>query len=293
MDLALLVCIISHDVRLPVLFPGTGQRAIVSVSGPIACSQIPPLHGIIGIKERIEKISEWEVGEMILEKREAAIEKETGRIEAFSDGVFAIAITLLVLDLKVPQLEAPSVATLSSALFRQWPSYLSFLTSFATILIMWVNHHTIFKFVHKSDTLFLFVNGFLLLLVTVVPFPTALVADYLTTPAAAIACATYAGIFVVINIAYNLLWWTASYQHRLLKPNVASSVRKKLTRNYLLGFPPYLVAALLAFWNAYLSIGICFGLWIFWALTAYEPPLREEPRHSDTFAHAAHEHDNG
>ncbi len=212
------------------------------------------------------------------EKREAAVEKETGRIESFSDGVFAVAITLLVFDLKVPQPPAGatfSVAGLGIALFNQWPSYLTFMTSFATILIMWVSHHGIFKLVYKSDTPFLFANGFLLLLVTVVPFPTSLVAQYLTTPAAAVACAVYSGVFVVINVAYNLLWWSVARHRRLLNPGVAAVQVKTHTRNILLGFPVYLLATLLAFWNPYVSLGICSGLWIFWAFTFYERRPRQ------------------
>ncbi len=211
------------------------------------------------------------------EKQETANEKvterkETGRIEAFSDGVFAVAITLLVFDLKVPQPLAGdtlSITGLGSALLHQWPSYLAFVTSFATILIMWVSHHSIFKLVDKSDKPFLFANGLLLMLVTVVPFPTSLVSEYLTTPAAATACAVYAGIFVVINLAYNLLWWIITH-HRLLNPGVSPAQVKALTRNFLLGFPIYIIAAGLAFLNPYVSIAICSGLWIFWAFTSFE-----------------------
>jgi uncharacterized membrane protein len=194
--------------------------------------------------------------------------KETGRIEAFSDGVFAVAITLLVFDLKVPQPppgETFTVAELGKALYLQWPSYLAFVTSFATILIMWVSHHSIFKLVDKSDKAFLFANGLLLMLVTVVPFPTSLVSDYLTTPAAATACAVYAGIFVVINLAYNLLWWIITHHH-LLNPRVSPAQVRVLTRNILLGFPVYLLATILAFLSPYVTIAICSGLWIFWAL---------------------------
>src|SRR5436305_12691532 len=118
---------------------------------------------------------------MISEKRETSFEKETGRIEAFSDGVFAVAITLLVFNLQVPQPppgKTFSVADLGVALLHQWSFYLAFITSFATILIMWASHHSIFKLVYKSNTPFLFANGFLLLLVTTVPFPTSLVAEY-------------------------------------------------------------------------------------------------------------------
>jgi len=206
------------------------------------------------------------------QKREAAVVKETGRIEAFSDGVFAVAITLLVFGLKVPPLspETFSVGGLALALSKEWPSYLTFITSFATILIMWLSHHGIFKLVHRSDSPFLFANGFLLLLVTLVPFPTSLVAQYRTTPAAAVTCAVYSGVFVVINVAYNLLWWSAAHRHRLLKPGVSPAQVKSVTRKLLMGFPLYLLATLLAFWNPYVSLGICSGLWIFWAFTFYE-----------------------
>src|SRR6185436_12372826 len=110
-------------------------------------------------------------------------EKENGRLEAFSDGVFAIAMTLLALELKVPHFESSgshlTAAELASGLLHQWPSYLAFITSFFTVLIMWVHHHLIFRLVRRCDLTLLFANGFLLMLVTVVPFPTAVVADYL------------------------------------------------------------------------------------------------------------------
>src|SRR5215470_15760891 len=216
---------------------------------------------------------------MSSEQRAAAVEKETGRIESFSDGVFAVAITLLVFNLQVPHLPAgaTSVTALGSALLKQWPSYLTFITSFATILIMWTSHHGIFKLVYRADTPFLFANGLLLLLVTVVPFPTSLVAEYLSTPAAALACAVYAGVFVVINVAYNLLWWSAVRERRLLHPAVTPRQLKRLTRHILLGLPLYLLATLLAFWNPYVSLGLCSCLWIFWAFTFYE--RSPGPRH--------------
>src|SRR5690349_4976311 len=126
----------------------------------------------------------------MIQKPEKGREKETGRLESFSDGVFAVAITLLVIDLKVPQVDvnaaSPSLE-LARALLKQWPSYLTFVTSFATILIMWVNHHNLFKLIQRTDTHFLFINGLLLLLVTSVPFPTALVSQYLTSSAASVA----------------------------------------------------------------------------------------------------------
>src|SRR5258708_40285075 len=102
---------------------------------------------------------------------------------------------------------------------------------------MWASHHGIFRMVYRADTPFLFANGLLLLLVTVVPFPTSLVAQYLSTPAAALACAVFAGVFVVFNGAYNLLWWAGTRQRRLLHPSLTPHQRKRLPRHLLLGCP--------------------------------------------------------
>jgi uncharacterized membrane protein len=162
---------------------------------------------------------------MIEELQQTRGEKETGRLEAFSDGVFAVAITLLVFSLQVPILDKPyTSAHLVDLLLLHWPSYLAFFISFATILIIWISHHVMFKLIDKSDTLFMFANGFLLLLVTIVPFPTQLIATYLLTPVAGVVCAIYAGLFLTINLVFNLLWWLAAYQSHLLKNNVSSTL---------------------------------------------------------------------
>ncbi len=196
-------------------------------------------------------------------------EKETGRIEAFSDGVFAIAVTLLVLELKVPSLPGGGAGNaLAAALLRQWPSYLAFVTSFFTILIMWANHHAIFNLVRRSDAEFLFANGFLLLLVTVVPFPTALLAQYLDKPGAPVAAAVYAGTFVLAGLAYNVLWRSAIRGRRLLKSGVRDETIHEMTRRYRLGVPMYLVATAAAFVSVTISVAICVGLWVFWIATA-------------------------
>src|SRR5690349_14737058 len=135
-------------------------------------------------------------------------ERQTARIEAFSDGVFAIAITLLVLDLKIP--ESDQNGDLLHYLVSQGASYLAFVTSFATIGIMWVNHHRLFSHIKRSNHALLFLNNLLLLGVTVVPWPTSLLARYLgesnEVTNEAIATMLYNGWFVLISIAFNLLW---------------------------------------------------------------------------------------
>ena len=194
-------------------------------------------------------------------------EKDTGRIEAFSDGVFSIAITLLALELKIPHSVEGGAEGLVLALTNQWPSYLSFVTSFCTILIMWGNHHEVFRLVRRANTGFMLANGFLLMLVTVVPFTTALISDYLNKAGAVVACAVYGGVFVLISLAYNLLWYAAVKDRALLRSGVPEQVIRKFTRNYRLGFPLYLLATAAAFVSPFVTIGICTALWVFWVFT--------------------------
>lgn len=197
-----------------------------------------------------------------------AQEKETGRLEAFSDGVFAVAITLLALDLQVPKLgEHATALAVASALTHNWPSYLAFVTSFFTVLILWVNHHAIFRLVQKTNARLLFANGLLLMLTTVVPFSTSLVTDYLRFPAAKLACAVYGGVFVLMSLAFNLLWYGVLADRTLLRPDASAEVIQRINRNYWVGTPAYVVAAAGAFISPYVTIGICTALWIFWSFT--------------------------
>jgi uncharacterized membrane protein len=197
--------------------------------------------------------------------------KETGRLEAFSDGVFAIAMTLLALELKVPHFPPGEISSraLAGELAREWPGYLAFITSFFTVLIMWVHHHIILKPVHRADPLLLFTNGLLLLLVTAVPFPTAVVAEYLQTPAAGSACMLYAGVFVGISVAFYLLL-LAAFRKSAVDPRADMKKLQQFRRDYLLGPPGYLAALGVAPFEPLLTIGICSALWIFWAITTHE-----------------------
>jgi len=198
-------------------------------------------------------------------------EKETGRLEAFSDGVFSIAMTLLVLELQLPKPSAPTTAaSVWQGLANLWPSYFAFVTSFFTVLIMWVNHHGIFRLIRRTNARLMFANGFLLLLVTVVPFPTALVATYLKTPAAGAVCTVYSGTFVIASIAYTLVLVFASSGGHLLVPNSSREVKRKLRDCYLVGLPLYTLATAVASFIPALSLLICSGLWIYWCFASVE-----------------------
>jgi uncharacterized membrane protein len=204
-------------------------------------------------------------------------EKETGRIEAFSDGVFAIAITLLILEIKVPNAhELDAVGGLGAALFRLWPSYLAFVTSFATILVMWVNHHRLFNHIRRIDHPFLFWNGLLLFLVTFVPFPTALLAEYLPHAEARLAVRVYSGTFIAIALAFTALWRHASTGRRLLARAVNTAEVEQITRQYRFGPPSYLAAFIASFFSVWLSLAICLGLAALFASRG--PPARRAQR---------------
>jgi len=139
--------------------------------------------------------------------------KETTRIEAFSDGVFAIAITLLVLEL-IATLYPHSEEPLLKATMHHWRSFLAFVIGFVTILICWINHHTAFEYIRRVDTNLMWINGMLLFVVTLTPFPTAILAEYLQSEGGT-AVAFFGFNYVLIGIAaYSICIY--SYRHHLI-----------------------------------------------------------------------------
>jgi uncharacterized membrane protein len=199
------------------------------------------------------------------------MEKETSRVEAFSDGIFAIAITLLILGIQVPELDKFAKSQeLFKTLINLWPSYFAFILSFVAILIMWINHHGFFKYLRKINSVFLFANGFLLLMITFINFPTAILAKYINSPAFNIASAFYCGTMVLISVAYNLLWFTAAYNRRLVKEDISDNMIIKIRNAYWFGFGVYLAAFIISFYLPYVGLMICISLWIFWTILDYE-----------------------
>ena len=193
-------------------------------------------------------------------------EKETARVEAFSDGVFAIAITLLVLEIQVPHHAGTG---LWRELMAQWPSYFAFVTSFATIGIMWINHHRLFNLIGRTDHGLLIFNSLLLLGVTFVPFPTAVVADYLGQEGQRTAAAFLSAVYIGIAICFNLLWRYVASERRaphLLKVPADDPRVRAITASYRLG-PLYYVATLaLSLWDGRVGVAAVLGLALYWAL---------------------------
>ena len=197
-------------------------------------------------------------------------EKETGRLEAFSDGVFAIAITLLVLELRVPDGPQP----LGTRLIAQWPSFAAFVTSFATIGIMWLNHHRLFMLVRRVDHALLVLNGLLLFGVSLLPFPTMLVARQLLGPGEGLAVGIYSGTYIYIALAFNALWRYASSPRRrrslLRLPHDAPEVRA-IHEQYRMGPLGYVAAAVLAYWSAVAALALMMGLALFFLIPPRTP----------------------
>jgi uncharacterized membrane protein len=189
------------------------------------------------------------------------------RLEAFSDGVFAIAITLLVLEIRVPgpeQLASPD--KLVAALSALWPSYVGYVVSFLTVGIMWANHHNLFRYVAAVDHWLLLANILLLLGVGFVPFPTALLAATLGGPSEQIGVLVYAATFVGIAIGFNVLWYRAQHGGRLLRADADPRAIEAITRSYRLGVPGYLAAFLAALVSPVLGMAVIVGFVILFLL---------------------------
>jgi len=191
--------------------------------------------------------------------------KENARIEAFSDGVFAIAITLLVLELKVPPVASIlSMRDLWFALYHLWPSYFAFTLSFGILLVSWVNHHYLFNILDKSSRHFLYANGFLLFTITFMPFPTALLAQYISTDYAKPAIALYCFGGVINSIGWNLLLHTIIKPQKLIRSEVNIKLFNKIKRSTQYGFVIYSIATIISFWFPIIALIINLLLWIVW-----------------------------
>lgn len=205
-------------------------------------------------------------------------DRELQRTEAFSDGVFAIAITLLVLELRVPVLEEEFVGNvhLRESLTRLWPSFIAFGMSFWVILVMWINHHDLLYLARRSDRQMMFANGVLLLMVTFVPFPTAVLARYLGTPARDMACALYCGTFVLISVSYCVLFYTIWWNKRLARADVSHDVYRRVEKAYLWGLAVYGAAFAMTFVSGLIGLAICTSLWFVWTRLAYTSARAQE-----------------
>ncbi len=217
--------------------------------------------------------------------------KETGRLEAFSDGVFAVAITLLVLNVRIPGIDLPldklpDDAHLWPQLLGEWPMLAAYATSFATIGIMWINHHRLFAHIKRTNTVLQLLNLLLLLVIVLIPVPTALLAEYIVQPAQHAAAVIYSGTFLLMACCFYILWRYSSYHHRLLGKDADAYAVAAISRQYVFGPLFYLIAFGLAFINTPVSIIFQFILALFFAIPSrFANSLSSSDQRASTIDH--------
>jgi uncharacterized membrane protein len=176
------------------------------------------------------------------------------RVEALTDGIFAVAMTILVLDIRLPPLTGDiSTEQYSHAVFALWPKLIVFLTSFITLGRLWQLHRNIFHLLKQCDQQLLFWNLLVLIFVCSLPFATSLAGEH---PQFSLSAAIYAGNLLMLNFVYRGMWHHASHQDGLLRSDIDPAVRKAITHMHNVYFMLILVALALSYFNSLLSIGL-------------------------------------
>ncbi|MBV9604793.1 MAG: DUF1211 domain-containing protein [Solirubrobacterales bacterium] len=190
----------------------------------------------------------------------------TGRLEAFSDGVIAVAITLLVLNIDLPHLRPGQ--SLAGGLLRQWPVYAAYVVSFLTIGIIWINHHVMIGRLREADRTILFLNLLLLMSIAVLPFATRLAAAYLKQSRGEhLAIGVYSGSFLLMALCFSALnRHILLTKAHMLQTELPVEQRRQILYRSIAGVAPYAVATALAALSAYLTLAICGALAVFYAL---------------------------
>jgi len=195
---------------------------------------------------------------------------DTARLETFSDGVIAIAITLLILEVRVPA-GVPG-RDLVGAVVHQWPSYAGYAVSFLTIGVIWVNHHHMFKLIGRTTHAFLMINVVFLMTIAFLPWPTALVAEYIRDPdGRRVAAVVYGLTMVAIAVMFNVVWLYASREGRLLREQIDAETLNRTYRSYLLGPIVYGSAVIIALFAPVVSLSIYAALGVYWLLPGTGP----------------------
>jgi len=188
-----------------------------------------------------------------------------GRLETFCDGVFAIAITLLILEIKIPPLDSVhSVEDVWIAIGRLWPSFFALILSFIIIFIGWIGHHNLLKGIGKTSALFQYANAFLMFSIILIPFPTSLIAEYLNTPYSQPAIMIYSLNSLLHNIAWLVLFYSVEKPISLLKDAKAKEIHQKAFRTTKYGSILYVLITLLAWWFPKVALFITVMSWGFW-----------------------------
>jgi len=186
----------------------------------------------------------------------------TARLETFADGVFAIAATLLIIDVTA---DAHGDG-LGAALTHAWPQYVAYAVSFVTIGVMWVNHHTCLELIAAADRRFLFINVGLLACIAFVPFPTHLIAEHLRDDGLRAAALAYGVTLTTTAVFFFAFWFYAAIGRRLIKPDADERLIRGISRSYLPGTPIYGTATLVAFVSPAASVALFAAITVFYVI---------------------------
>jgi uncharacterized membrane protein len=185
---------------------------------------------------------------------------ETSRLEAFADAVFAIAATLLIIDVSV---DAPG-GELGADLVHAWPQYVAYLVSFVIIGIWWVNHHACMAVIEHADRVLLFVTIGLLACIAFLPFPTRLVSEHFHDDGLQAAAITYGATMTAAAICFASLWFYAAKGRRLIARRTDQRVVDGLSRSVIPGVPVNAAATLVALWSPYTALALFAALALFY-----------------------------
>jgi uncharacterized membrane protein len=184
----------------------------------------------------------------------------TARLETFSDGIFAIAATLLILDVNLS-----GDGSVLHQLAAAWPSYAAYAISFATLGIVWVNHHTVFEQIDRVDRTFLFINVLFLMVIAFSPFPTRVLAEHLREGSKAAAFA-YGLTFTAMAVCYGALWFYAAVGRRLIAPDADQRIVSGISRSFAPGWAIYSAATLSSLISAWLAVVLYAAIALFYVL---------------------------
>jgi len=194
------------------------------------------------------------------------MEKNTARLEAFSDGIFGVAITLLAIEIGIPLYQNPTNTSLFEHFKEKWPEYITFFNSFATVLLVWMGHRKIIDQLKNANHWIVLINGLVLLFVVFYPFPTRLVGTFWGTPAINSAVFLYIIFTAAITFTMLLLCLSINKNENQLVDKVNGRIwLKNMIKGQYIALFIYLIAAIVSIYQPYVSLAISFIMWIYWA----------------------------
>jgi len=200
------------------------------------------------------------------------MEKKTARLEAFSDGIFGVAITLLAIEIGISEYEGATNANLWDRIIEKWPEYFTYFNSFATVLLIWMGHHNMINRIWRSNHWLILLNGLLLLFVVLFPYPTKTVGSFIGTDAvntAVIFYCAFTGMIVVGMMLISLC--ILNDKKMMMNPEKDVPWFKNLVKGQVVGISVYAVATIVSIYSAIGGLAITFAMWVFWAIVTKDP----------------------